>query len=154
MAEEQKAPEFSILRVYNKDISLETPNLPQIFKEEFKPETNLDLDIKNTLIDENEKIYEVVLRITVTAKMGEEVGFLCEVNQAGLFHIDNLAPEQLDGFLNAFIPGVLYPYARETISSLVNRATFPPLILAPINFDALYQQRKAKEAADAQEAAK
>jgi preprotein translocase subunit SecB len=146
MAEQQNSqnPVFNILRIYNKDVSLETPNSPEIFKAEWKPETKLDLDITNKLIEDS--VYDVTLRITVTVKIAEKVAFLCEVNQAGLFQIQNIPEEQLDGFLNAFVPNILYPYAREVISSLVNKATFPALNLAPINFDALYAQRKAHEA--------
>lgn len=157
MADEQNAqvknPEFEILRVYNKDISLETPNVPEIFQQEWKPETKLDLDVKYKEVDQEKKVYEVVLRITITSKLADKVAFVCEVNQAGLFHIDNIPAEQLDGFLNAFIPNILFPYARETVSSLINKATFPPLNLAPLNFDAIYMQRKQQQAAQANQQA-
>jgi preprotein translocase subunit SecB len=156
MADEQntqsKNPEFEILRVYNKDISLETPNVPEIFQMEWKPETKLDLDVKYKEIDAEKKVYEVVLRVTITSELGDKVAFVCEVNQAGLFHIANIPNEQLDGFLNAFIPNILFPYAREVISSLVNKATFPPLNLAPLNFDAIYMQRKQQASAASQQA--
>src|SRR5574344_1035826 len=146
MADEQntqsKNPEFEILRVYNKDISLETPNVPEIFQMEWKPETKLDLDVKYKEIDAEKKVYEVVLRVTITSELGDKVAFVCEVNQAGLFHIANIPNEQLDGFLNAFIPNILFPYAREVISSLIIQPTststhFAPPTLYAININRL-----------------
>ncbi len=146
MAEEQKNPVFNILRIFNKDISLETPNSPVVFSEEWKPETRLDLNIEHSKVENVENVYEVVLRITVTVKLGEKTAFLCEVNQAGLFNIENIPEEQMEHMCETFIPTILYPYARETISSLVTKATFPPLNLAPLNFDVMYQQKKAHQA--------
>ena len=147
MAEEQNNQAansaFEILRIYNKDISLETPNAPEIFRNEWKPEVKLDLDTRSKAVDNG--VYEVVLRLTVTAKLEDKVAFLCEVNQAGLFQISNFPEQALDHMLNAFIPNILYPYARENISSLVVKASFPPLNLAPINFEAIYIQKKQQE---------
>ena len=147
MAEEQNNQAansaFEILRIYNKDISLETPNAPEIFRNEWKPEVKLDLDTRSKAVDNG--VYEVVLRLTVTAKLEDKVAFLCEVNQAGLFQISNFPEQALDHMLNAFIPNILNPYARENISSLVVKASFPPLNLAPINFEAIYIQKKQQE---------
>ena len=147
MAEEQNNQAansaFEILRIYNKDISLETPNAPEIFRNEWKPEVKLDLDTRSKAVDNG--VYEVVLRLTVTAKLEDKVAFLCEVNQAGLFQISNFPEQALDHMLNAFIPNILYTYARENISSLVVKASFPPLNLAPINFEAIYIQKKQQE---------
>lgn len=147
MAEEQnsQAPNsaFEILRIYNKDISLETPNAPEIFRKEWKPEVKLDLDTTYKTIEKD--IYEVVLRLTITTKLDDKVAFLCEVNQAGLFQVSNFPEQAIDHMLNAFIPNILYPYARERISNLVVNASFPPLNLAPINFEAIYIQKKQQE---------
>ncbi|MGN1394540.1 MAG: protein-export chaperone SecB [Succinivibrionaceae bacterium] len=139
--QQQQVSQFDIIRIYTKDMSFETPNIPQIFKEEWKPETSIELDVKNQVCDEENKVYEVVLRLTVTTKLGDKVAYLCEVNQAGLFHVDNMEEQQQAHALNAYAPSILFPYARETISSLVAKATFPQLLLAPINFDMLFVQR-------------
>jgi preprotein translocase subunit SecB len=151
MAEQQaQAPqvEFNIQRVYVKDISFECPTSPTIFKKEWAPAVSMDIDTKSKKLEEN--VYEVVLTLTTTAKVGEEVAFLCEVQQAGIFSVGNLEGEQMAHCLNAFCPNILFPYAREAVSSLVTRGTFPQLNLAPVNFDALFQQavlsKKAEEA--------
>lgn len=138
---EQKAPqqvEFNIQRVYVKDISFECPNSPTIFKQEWAPEVSMDIDTKSTKLEDG--VYEVVLSLTTTAKMGEDVAFLCEVQQAGIFSVGNLEGAQMAHCINAFCPNILFPYAREVVSSLVTRGTFPQLNLAPVNFDALFQQ--------------
>lgn len=148
MSEEnqQQAPQFAIQRIYVKDVSFETPNSPAIFTKEWKPEVKLDLDNKSTKLDEG--VFEVVLSITVTATVEDQTAFLCEVQQAGIFAIGNVPEGQLAHMLGAFCPNTLFPYARETVSNLVNRGTFPALNLAPVNFDALFaqyvQQAKAK----------
>jgi preprotein translocase subunit SecB len=159
MAEEQKtngsaeqaaAPQFNIQRIYTKDISFETPNSPVIFKKEWKPEVKLDLDTKSNKLDDS--AFEVVLSLTVTAKVDGDTAFLCEVQQAGIFSIGNMPEPQLAHTLGSFCPNILFPYAREAISSLVSRGTFPPLNLAPVNFDALfasYVQKRQAEAAKA-----
>lgn len=157
---EQQGPQFAIQRVYTKDISFEAPNTPAIFKTEWKPEVKLDLDTRSNKLEDS--VYEVVLALTVTTKVGEETAFLCEVQQAGIFTIsdgEGVPEGQIAHMLGSFCPNLLFPYARETISNLVNRATFPQLNLAPVNFDALFaqyvQQRQAEsekaqvEAADA-----
>lgn len=152
-AADQQAPQFAIQRIYTKDISFECPNAPDVFKKEWKPEVKLDLDTSSKKLDEN--VYEVVLKLTVTTKLGEETAFLAEIHQAGIFTIGNLPEAQLAHSLGAFCPNILFPYAREAIGSLVSRGTFPQLNLAPVNFDALFasyvQQRseEAKEQADA-----
>ena len=149
--QEQAAPQFNIQRVYTKDLSFETPNSPAIFQKEWNPEVKLDLDTKsNKLADD---VYEVVLSLTVTAKVGEETAFLCEVQQAGIFSIAGLTEPQLAHSLGAYCPNILFPYARETVGSLVGRGTFPQLNLAPVNFDALfaqYVQQRQQQAEGAQ----
>ncbi len=156
-ANEQRT-QFAIQRIYTKDISFETPNAPAIFKAEWKPEVKLDLDTRSNKLEDG--IYEVILSLTVTTKVGEDTAFLCEVQQAGIFSApddESVQEGQLAHLLGSFCPNILFPYARECISSLVNRATFPQLNLAPVNFDALFaqyvQQRQAQaensETADA-----
>lgn len=146
-------PEFNIQRIYIKDVSFECPNSPAIFQQEWKPEVKLDLDTRSTKLADN--VFEVVLSLTVTAKDGETVAFLCEVQQAGIFSVESLNEGQLAHCLGAFCPNILFPYARETISSLVSRGSFPQLNLAPVNFDALFasyvQQAQAAEAAKSEQ---
>ncbi|MEP4890508.1 MAG: protein-export chaperone SecB [Aliiglaciecola sp.] len=142
----QQNAQFAIQRVFTKDISFETPNSPAIFKKEWKPEIKLDLDTKTVELETN--LYEVVLSVTVTASLGEETAFLCEVQQAGIFMIGDMPEANKAHTLGSFCPNTLFPYARETISNLVNRGTFPPLNLAPVNFDAIfaaYMQKRAQE---------
>ncbi len=140
--------EFQIQRIYIKDVSFENPNAPAIFQKEWKPEINLDMDTRSAKLADG--VYEVTLALTVTAKVGEETAFLCEVQQAGIFTVGSLADVQLAHCLGAFCPNILFPYARETITSLVSRGTFPQLNLAPVNFDALFaqymQQQQAQQA--------
>lgn len=146
-AEQQpQGAQFQIQRVYTKDISFETPNSPAIFQKEWKPEIKLDLDTRTAELNPN--LYEVVLAVTVTATIGEETAFLCEVQQAGIFSIGEMPEQNKAHTLGSFCPNMLFPYAREAISNLVNRGTFPPLNLAPVNFDAIfaaYLQKRAQE---------
>lgn len=145
---EQATPQFAIQRVYTKDVSFETPNSPAIFQKEWKPDIKLDLDTRSNKLAED--TYEVVLAVTVTATIEGQTAFLAEVQQAGIFTIGNLPEAQLAHTIGAFCPGTLFPYARETVASLVNRGSFPQLNLAPVNFDALFasyvQQRQAEAA--------
>ena len=145
-------PQFQIQRIYVKDVSFESPNAPAIFTKEWKPEVKLDIDTSTAQIKEN--VFEVTLSITVTAKLGEETGFLCEVQQAGLFTIADMPEPNRAHMLGSFCPSTLFPYARETISNLVNRGTFPALNLAPVNFDAIfaaYMQKRAQQAQAAEQ---
>ncbi|WP_373777269.1 protein-export chaperone SecB [Glaesserella sp.] len=137
--EEAKTPfEMQIQRIYIKDVSFEAPNLPQIFQQDWKPQLGFELDTETTQISED--TYEVALHINVQTTLEEsnDVAFICEVKQAGVFTIKGLEGIQLAHCLAAKCPEVLYPYARELISSLVNRGTFPALNLSPVNFDALF----------------
>ena len=127
---------FQIQRIYTKDISFEAPNAPQVFQKEWEPEVKLDLDTSSSQLTEG--IYEVVLRVTVTASVATETAFLCEVQQAGIFTISGIEGPQMAHCLGAYCPNILFPYARECIASLVSRGTFPQLNLAPVNFDALF----------------
>ncbi|MGN1280665.1 MAG: protein-export chaperone SecB [Succinivibrio sp.] len=139
------APMFDVLRVYAKDCSLETPNVPQIFTKEWKPEIKVDFDAKTQAV--NQDSYEVDLRVTVTCNIEKETAFICEVHQAGIFLVHNIDAETTEYLLNGVAPNMLFPYAREHIASLVNRASFPQLNLRPINFEAMFRAHKAEQAA-------
>ncbi|MCF2856835.1 protein-export chaperone SecB [Pseudoalteromonas sp. SMS1] len=149
-AEQQEGPQFNIQRIYVKDVSFETPNSPAIFQKEWTPEVKLDMDTRSAKLDEG--VFEVVLALTVTASIGEETAFLCEIQQAGIFSVGELEEIQLAHMLGAFCPNILFPYAREAVASLVNRGTFPQLNLAPVNFDALFAQYMQQRAAQEQTA--
>lgn len=150
-AEQAQAPQFAIQRIYVKDVSFETPNSPAIFTQDWKPDVKLDLDNRSQKIEEG--VYEVTLSLTVTATVGDKTAFLCEVQQAGIFAIGNMPEGQIAHMLGAFCPNTLFPYARETVSNLVNRGTFPALNLAPVNFDALFAQyvQQAKEQSEGEQ---
>lgn len=135
----ENQPEFAILRIYLKDVSFETPNSPAVFTEDWKPDINLQLNSSVKPLDEG--IYEVVISLTVTAKQGETTAFLVEVQQAGAFTLKGFDDAQMGSMLGAYCPNVLYPFAREAVSDLVVKGGFPQLLLAPINFDALYAQQ-------------
>jgi preprotein translocase subunit SecB len=137
-ATSEEGSQFSILRIYLKDASFEIPNAPQVFTENWKPEINLQLNTEVSTVDAD--IYEVVLNVTVTAQQGEKTGFLAEVQQAGVFTLKGFDETQKGHMLGAYCPNTLYPFAREAISDLVTKGGFPQLLLAPINFDALYAQ--------------
>jgi preprotein translocase subunit SecB len=143
----QQSPEFAIQRIYTKDVSFETPNSPAIFQLDWKPEIKLDLDTRSTKLADN--TYEVILSVTVTATVEDKTAFLAEVQQAGIFTIGNLPDDQLAHTIGAFCPTTLFPYARETVASLVNRGSFPQFNLTPVNFEGLYasyvQQRATQE---------
>lgn len=137
------APEFTIQRVYVKDLSLECPQSPQVFQEEWQPELNLQFAMNTSTVAET--IYELILQITVTATSKEKTLFLVEIKQAGLFTLKGFTEEQIQQVLSITCPTILFPYAREAVSDLVGRAGFPPLYLAPVNFEALYMQQMQEQ---------
>ncbi|WP_127556122.1 protein-export chaperone SecB [Saccharospirillum alexandrii] len=137
---EQQKPQFAIQRIYTRDVSFESPNAPAIFREEWKPQIKLDLNTRTRTLDEN--VVEVVLIITVEAKIGEKTAFLTEVQQAGVFTVAGFPDETRDQMIGAYCPSVLFPYAREAVDTAVTKGSFPALMLAPVNFDALYLQNK------------
>lgn len=147
--EEQKPAQFVIQRIFTKDISFETPNSPTIFQKEWKPEIQLDLDTKSSKLADD--TYEVILSLTVTAKLEEQTAFLAEVKQAGIFTIGNLPEAQLAHTIGAFCPTTLFPYAREAVSSLVSRGSFPQVNIAPVNFEALFANYMQQRAAQAEQ---
>lgn len=130
------AAQFDIQKVYTKDISFETPNSPDIFRSDWKPD--IDVQLNTSAGQLAESFFEVVLTVTVTAKVGERTAFLVEVQQAGIFNIAGMSAEELPAVLGSLCPGILFPYAREAVSDLVTRGGFPQLVLSPVNFDALY----------------
>ena len=140
---ETPAPQFEIQRIYIKDISFESPNTPHTFTEEWKPEVSLNLETKSTKINDN--LHEVVISVTATVSSDKKTAFLIEVDQAGVFMVNGFSSEQLHQMLGSFCPNILFPYAREVISDTVVRGGFPQLILAPVNFDALYAQHLEKQ---------
>jgi preprotein translocase subunit SecB len=141
--QEQPQQQFSLQRIYTKDISLESPSTPAVFKKQWQPQVNVDLGTKSDTIDEAGN-YEVVLTITITAKVEEETAFLIEVQQAGIFFITGFEPDDLRRIVGTTAPTILFPYARECIDTLCVKGGFPPVMLAPINFDAMYQQALAQ----------
>ena len=134
-------PTFSIEKIYVKDVSLEVPGGPEAFMRPEQPQLEVQITQQSQRV--NEALVEVTLVVTVTAKSGEKVLFLVEASQAGVFQIRNVAEADLPPILGIVCPNVLFPYARETVSDLINRAGFPPVLLAPVNFEAIYQQRAA-----------
>ncbi|MCW8417667.1 protein-export chaperone SecB [Fluoribacter dumoffii] len=139
----QNETQFMIQRIYVKDLSFETPNTPAVFQQQWEPELNLEINTSNTKLEEG--VYEVVLTVTTTVNNKQTTAFLVEVKQAGIFTIQGAPENQLDHLLNSFCPNILFPYAREAITSQVIRGSFPQLVLAPINFDALYMQQLAEK---------
>jgi len=142
-ASQQVQQQFAMQRIYNKDLSFESPATPGIFRRQWQPKVNVDLNTKSDKIDD-EGNFEVVLTITLTAKVEEETAFLVEVQQAGIFLIKGFEGEDLRRILGTAAPTILFPYARETIDSVCVKGGFPPVMLAPVNFDALYQQAMAQ----------
>ena len=132
-------PSFGIEKIYIKDVSLEVPGGPQAFMQQEQPQLEVQITQQSQRV--NEVLHEVTLVITVTAKSGDKVLFLVEASQAGVFQIRNVSESELAPVLGIVCPNVLFPYARETVSDLITRAGFPPVLLAPVNFEAVYQQR-------------
>ena len=145
MAEEQGKAQFALQRIYLKDSSFESPKSPHGFREQWKPKVNLELNSRHDLIENS--LYQVVLRMTVTVSTeDDELMYLVEVQQAGVFLVDGLEENARLHTLGSFCPNVLFPYAREVIDSLVVKGSFPPLMLSPVNFDAIYQQSLVEQA--------
>ena len=136
---QQPQPSFQIEKIFVKDLSLEIPNAPQIFTEQVQPQ--LEVQIATAVAKFAETYFEVTVSATVTAKGGERTVFLAEAVQAGIFSINNVPQQDLDPLLSVGCPTILFPYLRETISDLVIRGGFPPVLLSPVSFEALYMQR-------------
>jgi len=133
-------PVFSIEKVYVKDLSLEIPNAPQAFLEREAPSVDIQLHHNSTSVEEG--VYQTILTVTVTAKVAERTLFLVEAAQAGIFVLRNIPPNDIEMVLGVACPNILFPYAREVVSDVVVRAGFPPVVLNPVNFEALYQAQR------------
>ncbi|MEO8673327.1 MAG: protein-export chaperone SecB [Tahibacter sp.] len=136
--------QLSVQKIYIKDSSFEAPTSPQIFQDQGQPQVQLSLGHQtNTLADD---VYEVVLTVTVTCKVGEKTAYLAEVQQAGIFGVAGFDEGSRDAVLGSYCPNVLFPYARQAVSDFVQGGGFPPFFLQPINFDALYAEAQRRRA--------
>ncbi|MEZ0231747.1 MAG: protein-export chaperone SecB [Methylophilaceae bacterium] len=143
VAPQDQQPAFGIEKIYIKDLSLEIPHAPQIFIQREAPQVSVEL--ANTATQLEEGIYQVLVTVTVTSKIEDKTVFLVEVAQAGIFQVRNVPKENLDIILGVTCPNIIFPYAREAVSDTVTRAGFPPVLLNPINFEALYAQQKQQQ---------
>ncbi|MCC4116483.1 protein-export chaperone SecB [Aromatoleum toluclasticum] len=144
MSENAQAPVFSIEKLYVKDLSLEVPGAPRIFLDRENPQINVQLRTEAAGVDEG--VYEVTLTVTVSAKLADErTVFLVEVAQGGIFQIRNIPEGDLEPVTMIGCPNILFPYAREAISDAITRAGFQPVVLAPVNFEALYQAQQQQQ---------
>jgi len=153
MADEQAqepTQNFALQRIYIKDVSFETPLGPDAFRKQWQPKVNLELNTRNAKLDDHN--FEVVLTVGVTAKIEDNTAFLVEVQQAGIFQITGFEGQQLTQILGTTCPNVLFPYARETVDSMIVKGSFPPIMLAPVNFDALFREAM-RQAAEKQQSA-
>lgn len=148
-AAQQPTQQFSLQRMYLKDLSFEAPMGAEAFRKQWKPQVNQELNTKTSKVEDN--LYEVVLTVTVTVKLEEETAYLAEVQQAGLFHVAGIEGQQLAQVLNTVCPNILFPYAREVIDNSAVKGSFPALLLPPVNFDALFAQAVAQQQAKQQE---
>lgn len=151
MSDAQNQPVFSIEKLYVKDISLEIPNAPQVFLEREAPQVDIQLHHESNPVEDG--VYQTLLTVTVTAKVKDKTMFLVEVGQAGIFVIRNIPAADLEPILGIACPNILYPYVREVVSDVVSRAGFPPVVLTPVNFEALFQAQKQAQAEQAQQGA-
>ncbi len=150
-ANSEKQMDFGIQRIYVKDSSYESPHAPEIFKQNWTPAVEIDLQSKAKLLEND--TYQVIVSITSTVKIDSKVAFIAEIHQAGIFTIRNFPEDQLDHLLGSFCPNIIFPYARESITDLVTRGGFPQLYMAPVNFDAIYQQKLAQKQEQKEEVA-
>jgi preprotein translocase subunit SecB len=139
-------PSFQIEKIYVKDLSLEIPHAPQVFMQAEQP--RLEVQINTEASQFSDGYFDVRVSATVTARAGERIMFLAEVVQGGIFAVRGVPPEDLDGLLGIACPTILYPYLREAISDLITRGGFPPVVLAPVSFEALYAERQKQAGAD------
>lgn len=139
-------PTFEIHRVYTKDVSFESPKTPEVFKGSHQYAVDVALDAKTNDLEGDFKEVTLTVRVTAKVKESDDVAYIAEVTEAGLFTVKDFSDEQRGHILNSACPNILFPYARESVSSLVNKGGFPALYLAPINFDALYAQQMAQKA--------
>jgi preprotein translocase subunit SecB len=143
--------QFLVQRIYIKDISFEAPNSPAVFNENWQPEINIGLGSEIQKL--SDEVFELVLRVNVEAKHDDKTVFLVEVQQGGLFTIQGFSVEETDAVLGVAAPNVLFPYAREAVSDLISRGSFPQFVLQPVNFEAMYAQQRQARAQQAAQAA-
>jgi preprotein translocase subunit SecB len=144
MSDEQQADrQFAIQRIYTKDISFESPNAPQVFISEWEPKINVDLSTEIQALSQD--TIQVVLTVNVVAKHEEKTAFLVEVQQAGIFLAKGFSEEELGPLMGIGAPNALYPYAREVVSDLITRGSFPQFTLQPVNFEQMYAQQMASK---------
>ncbi len=146
-APQATGPQFALQRIYLKDSSFESPRSPGVFQAQWSPKINFDIKTKSSKIQDD--VFEVVLVLTAEALLEDKTAFLVEVHQAGIFTAKDFGNDQLEQLLATVCPNILFPYAREAIDSLVVKGSFPALMLAPINFEALYAQQKQAQASAA-----
>ncbi len=144
MEQNEQQPVFGIEKLYVKDLSVEVPNAPEVFLEREAPQIEIQLNTSGRGV--GEAVYEVVLTVTVTAKLADKAVFLVEVGQAGIFRVQNVPQDQIEPLLAIACPNILFPYAREAVSDCVTRAGFQPIVLQPVNFEAMYMQRMQEQA--------
>ena len=140
MSEQNTQPSFSIEKLFVKDLSLEVPNAPRIYLEREAPQVEVSMSDAAERVDD--AFHEVVLTVTVTAKLKDKTVFLVELKYGGVFQIRNVPERELESVLGVTCPNILFPYVREVISETVSRAGFPPVILHPMNFEAIYQAKR------------
>ena len=136
---EAPQPTFAIEKIYLKDLSVEVPNAPEVFLERESPKVDVNIQSNGRAVQDG--VYEVVLTVTITAKINDKSVFLVEVTQAGLFQIRNVPQQDMGPLLGIACPNTLFPYVRETISTVTTRAGFSPVLLAPMSFEGIYQQQ-------------
>lgn len=141
MSEAKKLPVLQ--RVYAKDISFEAPNMLQTLSKEWKPEMHLDMNTKANRLEE--KVFEVVLTLTASIKSAGQAAYVCEIQQAGIFSIEEDDADKIKKILACNCPNLLFPFAREALSSLVARGGFPQLLLTPVDFETLYASALAEQ---------
>jgi len=146
MADQDQSPVFQIQRIYLKDLSLEQPNSPQVLLEQTQPQVDIQLAMAAEAIAQG--VFEVTVTATVTTKVGEKVLFLVEAKQAGIFEIRNIPAEQQGAILGVMCPQMLYPYLRAIVSDVCTRAGFPPILLAEVNFQAMYEAQQQAQSAN------
>jgi preprotein translocase subunit SecB len=140
-------PRFNVQRIFLKDSSFEAPDTPDCFRRSYSPQINFSINSRSKKVEDN--VYEVVLRLTADVKQDDKTVFLCEVQQAGIFEVAGMEGDRLEQVLTITCPNILFPYGREAVDSLVTKGSFPALMLAPINFEAVYMQAKKNQASQA-----
>lgn len=148
--QDQAQAQIVLQKLYTKDVSFEAPSAPQIFQEE--GQTNLQLNMAQKVGTLADNVYEVVLTVTLTCTLGEKTAYLAEVQQAGIFGIAGFDQRNLEAILSTYCPNVLFPYARQAVSELIQNGGFPPYLLQPINFDQVYAEQLRRRAAQQGEA--